>query len=90
MRHPSIILTVARGLCQNKRSVAGRAVNSSRTWKTGERCQISGTYRCQVCGSAGRETMREFVAGRVIPMCDACPEKDATWRLVKAAPAATA
>jgi hypothetical protein len=65
-------------------------VNSSRTWKTGEHCRIQGTYRCQVCRAAGRETVREFAAGQVIPMCDACPEKDATWRLVKAARAAAA
>ena len=64
-------------------------MNSSRTWKTGERCQISGTYRCQVCGAAGRETLRDFVAGQVIPMCDAGTGKDATWRLMRAADAMT-
>ena len=63
-------------------------MNSSRTWKTGERCQISGTYRCQVCRASGLETLREFAAGQVIPMCDAGAEKDATWRLVRAGPTA--
>ncbi len=59
-------------------------VNSSRTWKSGEICRISGTYRCQNCHLAGREVARAFEAGTVFPMCDSCPEKDVTWRLEKA------
>ncbi|PYS96204.1 MAG: hypothetical protein DMF50_05555 [Acidobacteria bacterium] len=65
-------------------------MNSSRTWKTGEHCRISGTYRCLNCRAAGVETIREFEAGKVIPMCDVGPDKDATWRLVRAAPARAA
>ena len=61
-------------------------MNSSRTWKTGEHCRISGTYRCLNCRAAGVE----FEAGKVIPMCDVGPDKDATWRLVRAAPARAA
>jgi hypothetical protein len=60
-------------------------VNSSRTWKSGEVCQISGTYRCQACHLAGRALVGEFEAGKILPMCEACPEKDATWRLLKPA-----
>jgi hypothetical protein len=59
-------------------------MNSSRTWKSGERCRESGTYRCQVCHAGGRETIREFQAGAILPMCDACPERDATWVLLAA------
>ncbi len=59
-------------------------MNSSRTWKSGERCRISGTYRCQICHLAHRDTVVEFEAGRILPMCDVCPEKDTTWRLLRA------
>lgn len=59
-------------------------MNSSKTWKSGERSLQSGTYRCEVCHLAGRETVRDFEAGIILPMCDACPEKDTTWRLLKA------
>ena len=63
------------------------AVNSSRTWKSGETCRISGSYRCLNCHLAGREMIREFEAGKIFPMCDSCPEKDVTWRLLKPAAA---
>jgi hypothetical protein len=58
-------------------------MNSSKTWKSGEKCRVTGAYRCEVCHLAGRETAKDFSAGSVLPMCDACPEKDATWRLLK-------
>lgn len=59
-------------------------MNSSRTWKTGEICRVSGTYRCQNCHFAGREVVRQFEAGKVLPMCDASPDdKDVTWRLIQ-------
>jgi hypothetical protein len=58
-------------------------VNSSKTWKSGERCQVAGTYRCQQCRLEERETLREMAGGAVLPLCDACPGKDATWRLVR-------
>ena len=58
-------------------------MNSSKTWKSGEKCRISGVYRCQACHLDGRDTTKEFAAGRVLPMCDVCPEKDATWRLIR-------
>jgi hypothetical protein len=58
-------------------------MNSSRTWKSGEVCQISGTYRCQDCHLAGREVVVAFEAGKILPMCETCPQKDATWRLLK-------
>ena len=60
-------------------------LNSSRTWKSGEICRISGTYRCQNCHLAGRDVTRSFEAGTIFPMCATCPEKDVTWRLEKAA-----
>ncbi|MBI1949964.1 MAG: hypothetical protein HYS34_01195 [Acidobacteria bacterium] len=65
-------------------------MNSSRTWKTGEICRVSGTYRCQNCRFAGREVVREFEAGKILPMCATCPDKDVTWRLMKPAGAITA
>ena len=62
-------------------------MNSSRTWKSGEMCRISGSYRCENCHLAGREMIKEFVAGTILPMCDSCPEKDVTWYLLKPAAA---
>ncbi len=59
------------------------SLNLSKTWKSGEHCRIAGAYRCQICNMAGRDTVREFEAGKVLPMCDICPEKDTTWRLLK-------
>jgi hypothetical protein len=59
-------------------------LNSSRTWKSGERCRASGTYRCEICRLAQKDTLRDVEAGAVFPMCDAGPEKDTTWRLVEA------
>jgi hypothetical protein len=58
-------------------------VNSSRTWKSGERCQIAGVYRCVQCRFEGRETIHEVPEGVILPLCDFCPGKDATWRLVR-------
>ena len=65
-------------------------MNSSHTWKSGERVTEAGLYRCQQCHLEGRTTLREMPAGAILPMCDACPGKDATWRLIRAgaAPAA--
>jgi len=60
-------------------------VNSSRTWKSGEICRVSGVYRCWNCHLAGREVTRTIEAGAVFPMCDSSPEKDVTWRLEQAA-----
>ena len=53
------------------------------TWKSGERCRSAGTYRCQQCHLEGRVTLRECPAGAVMPMCDACRDKDAAWRLIR-------
>ena len=58
-------------------------MNSSRTWKSGERCRITGIYRCEACHLDGRGTERQLNAGAIMPMCDVCPEKDATWRLMR-------
>ena len=59
-------------------------MNSSRTWKSGERCGVTGTYRCQNCAAAGRETVRNFAQGTILPMCDQSPDSDVTWRLLEA------
>jgi hypothetical protein len=64
-------------------------LNSSKTWKTGERCRIAGLYRCQTCHLEGRNTEKTVAAGTIIPMCDVCPEKETTWKLIReASPAA--
>lgn len=57
-------------------------MNSSKTWKSGERCQRPGTYLCRQCRLEGRETVRVLAEGAVFPMCEICPGGDATWRLV--------
>jgi hypothetical protein len=64
-------------------------MNSSRTWKSGERCQVAGSYRCQQCWLEEGDTRRDFTVGQVLPMCDACSQKDATWRLIREAAAAS-
>ena len=70
----------------SSRTILEDRVNSSRTWKTGEMCRVSGTYRCQNCHFAGREVLKEFQAGKVLPMCDVSPDdKDVTWVLLKPA-----
>lgn len=58
-------------------------MNSSRTWKSGERCQVAGAYRCEQCRLEGRTTVRDMSAGAILALCEACPGKDATWRLVR-------
>ena len=49
---------------------------------------MAGSYRCQQCHLEGRQTVRECVSGAVMPMCDVCPEKEATWMLIREAVAA--
>jgi hypothetical protein len=58
-------------------------MNSSKTWKSGERCVKAGLYRCQQCHLEGRETTRVVQAGAIFPMCEMCPGGDATWRLIR-------
>jgi len=58
-------------------------MNSSGTWKSGELVRIGGTYECRTCIQEGRETMKELSAGSVLPMCDQCAAKDATWKLIR-------
>lgn len=60
-------------------------MNSSKTWKSGEPCRFAGTYRCVQCRLEGRETIREMRQGAILPLCEFCPGKDATWRLVREA-----
>ncbi len=60
-------------------------MNSSKTWKSGELCRLPGTYRCQSCEAEGRQTVKELAAGSILPMCDSCVEKDATWKLIETA-----
>ena len=55
------------------------------TWKSGENCRITGAYRCQACHLDGRQTLKDFKENTVLPMCEVCPEKDATWRLTRPA-----
>ena len=58
-------------------------MNSSRTWKSGEIVRIAGTYLCQNCHLAGRDLKMTFEGGKIFPMCESCPEKDVTWRLIE-------
>ena len=64
-------------------------MNSSRTWKSGEMCRVTGLYRCRTCKLGGAETVAEFRAGTVLPMCDVCPDKDATYHFLKETTPAT-
>lgn len=58
-------------------------MNSSKTWKSGERCVRPGLYRCQQCRLEGRETTRVLQKDAIFPMCDLEPGGDATWRLIR-------
>lgn len=58
-------------------------MNSSSTWKSGELVTTAGTYECRTCRQEGRETMKELASGSVLPMCDQCAAKDATWKLIR-------
>ena len=58
-------------------------MNSSGTWKSGELVGIGGTYECRTCRLEGRETMKELSGGSVLPMCENCAQKDATWKLIR-------
>ena len=88
-RLPSAVLTGAGDFARMTPAHEAR-VNSSKTWKSGERCRFGGVYRCQTCHLEGRETLRECAVGTIMPMCDVCPEKDTTWRLIRPAGAAVA
>jgi len=65
-------------------------MNSSHSWKSGERCRVTGSYRCQNCHYMGRETLRDFQANAILPMCDSCPDKDVSWLLARPADSAVA
>ena len=58
-------------------------MNSSSTWKSGELVRTEGTYECRTCWQEGRETMKEMSSGSVLPICDQCAAKDATWKLIR-------
>jgi hypothetical protein len=58
-------------------------MNSSKTWKSGERCVKPGVYRCEQCRLEGRDTTRAVQAGAIFPMCELDPGGDATWRLIR-------
>ncbi len=58
-------------------------MNSSGTWKSGELVRIGGTYECRTCRLEGRETMKDLCGGSVLPMCENCARKDATWKLIR-------
>ena len=58
-------------------------MNSSKTWKSGERCVVAGVYRCEQCRLEGRETTRAVQAAAIFPMCDLDPGGDATWRITR-------
>lgn len=63
-------------------------VNSSDTFKTGERVLADGEYACLLCGQAGKVTTKSLAKGAIFPFCDGCDTKDATFRL-SARPART-
>ena len=77
-------LTFATAVVHNDRSLAEDRVNSSQTWKSGEIARVPGSYRCQNCHLAGREHVIDIEAGKIFPMCETSPDKDVTWRLIRA------
>ncbi len=57
--------------------------NSSGTWKTGERAQVTGAYECLNCQSLGNQTRVQVASGAILPYCTVCNLKDNTYKLVK-------
>jgi hypothetical protein len=55
--------------------------NSSDTFKTGEIVVLGGEYACLVCRQTGTTTVRSLEKGKILPYCDVCGTKDATYRL---------
>ncbi len=52
-------------------------------WKPGERCQVTGTYRCGNCGNRGQDIEASVEEGEIFPMCANCNDWDMGWRLVQ-------
>jgi len=50
-------------------------------FKPGERCQQSGSYRCENCRRRGTETRAEVNSGAIFPLCSQCKDLDMGWRL---------
>ena len=61
--------------------VRGRHINKD-IWKPGERCQVSGKYRCGNCRGGGEETLAQVDEGEIFPMCSNCADWDMGWRAV--------
>ena len=47
-------------------------------FKPGERCQATGSYRCENCAGRNQEQVVQVEEGDIFPMCLAC----ADWEVV--------
>ena len=50
-------------------------------FKPGERCQQSGSYRCENCRRRGTQTRADVVSGAIFPLCGQCKDLDMGWRM---------
>jgi hypothetical protein len=52
-------------------------------FKPGERCQVAGEYRCEMCHARGTETPVRVEKGAIFPLCAQCADWDMGWRPVR-------
>jgi len=57
-------------------------VNTSDTFKTGERVIAAGDYECLICKSMGKTTTITLEAQKIFPFCPGCETKDATFHSI--------
>jgi hypothetical protein len=50
-------------------------------FKPGERCHLAGSYACESCRLAKRETVAQVEAKAIFPLCAECTDMDMGWRL---------
>ncbi len=54
--------------------------SKSDLFKPGERCHLAGSYVCETCRLAGRNTLVQVEAGAIFPLCTECIDMDMGWR----------
>jgi hypothetical protein len=50
-------------------------------YKAGERCHLTGSYYCENCRRATRETVIQMEGNAIFPLCEHCADLDMGWRL---------
>ena len=53
---------------------------ASDLFKPGERCHLAGSYLCETCRLADRNTVVQVEDGAIFPLCPDCTDMDMGWR----------